>query len=135
MTQKIVDLSDLLSEDKHVKFRKDGATYRLPGDIPAELFLLIQQEAERQQEAVANGEQVSDGAIIAALSEQILELFRYGDPEMEQLPGEVTIPQLLGLIARVYGDEPAPEPGPEGSERPSKAGTRSTTVSQRKKSR
>lgn len=133
MSQKIVDLSDLLAEDKLVKFRADGATYRLPGDLPAELFLAIQQEAERQQAAIDSGEVLSDLHVITALTEQILKLFQYGDPSIEQLPEEITIPQLLGLITRLYGPE-EDEPVVEGGARPSKAGTRNTTRSARSKS-
>jgi hypothetical protein len=133
MAQKISDLSDLLSDDKHVRFRPGGPVYTLPGDIPAELFLEIQLEAERESELIDSGETPDAGHAIVALRERLLELFRYRDPDMDKLPAEVTLPQLLRIVPRLYGGEEPQEATSEA--RPSKAGTRSTTRSGRSKSR
>ena len=132
MAQKITDLSDLLSEDKHVRFRPGGKVYVLPGDIPAELFLEIQMEAERESEQIEQGETPDAGRAIITLRERLLELFQARNPDMDKLPEEITLPQLLQMIARVYGGEEPQETTPD---RPSKGGTRSTTRSSRNASR
>jgi hypothetical protein len=134
MAQKLIDLSDLLAEDKQVRLSQTGPVYTLPGDIPAELFLRIQVEAQRQVDALQAEDMSEMTAATRDLLDQILKLFQYGDPSMTELPGEASLVQLVQLIDRVYGSQS--EAGPvEGGERPSSGGTRSSSSKGRTKSR
>lgn len=135
MPQKITDLSDLISEPKLVRFRKGGKVYELPGDLPADLFLEIQQEADRQKEQADAGEEVDQTAAFALLSDRIVELFRQADPTVDRLPSEITLPQMLQLIVRLYG--PAEDERPERPTKPagSPGGTSSSSSKRRTRSR
>ena len=102
MAQRIIDLDEILGEDKHVRLA--GHTYRLPADIPVDLYLQINRAAQDGTAGeLDNVKRLYDG---------LLELFRYGDPNLEALP--VSMGQLFAAIPRIYGasseDDAAPPP-------------------------
>lgn len=113
MPTKIIDLDIALSEPITVKLA--GKTYKLPGDIPAPLYLTITNLGEQDD--------ADDEAATRQVYEQMLELFRVHQPELTSLP--ISIPQLVLLVPRVYGGW---EPEETAEARPTKrAGTRSTS--------
>lgn len=113
---KIINLDEIVGEDIEVTL--NGETYRLPPDLPVELYLKLQ----RIQAQVEAGN-ADDAEITREMYEEILDLFRYKQPDLESLPLGMT--QASNLITLVYGQsadevqEEAPPP-----KRP--AGTRST---------
>jgi hypothetical protein len=124
MAQRITDLDELLGDPK--KVRLNNVTYTLPPDIPTELFLHINRAAaEGNATDLDNVERLRDG---------LLELFRYGDPKMTELP-PISLAQLFALIPRVYGadDEDDGDAAPPRA-RPTRGGA-STRTRSRTKSR
>jgi hypothetical protein len=121
MPTKIIDLDELASEPKRVRLA--GRVYTLPGDLPVELWLRLQRQAQEEGQ--------SDGEALRFLYEQILELFRFGDPKIKELP--LGMAQLITLIAKVYGDDEA-EPARPTRRTGSRAGTSNTTSKRRPKS-
>lgn len=91
MGQKIINLDELLGEDKYVTAK--GKTYALPPDIDAELFLRINRVSSEGTAGELHN--------IQALHDDLLEMFRYGDAEITKLP--LTMKQLFSTIPRVYG--------------------------------
>jgi hypothetical protein len=89
---KIVDLDAVLGEDKLVSL--GGKTYRLPPDIPVELWLKFTRYS---------GEGLSDEEMITRLYDGVLSLFRYGDPKLKDVP--LSMAQLVQVIGQVYGEE------------------------------
>ncbi len=103
MGTKIIDLSDVLSPDKQVRFTPDGPLYKVPGDIPVELYLRIT--------SLQGAEDGIDHDMVKVLHSELLELFRSCDPDISELPA--TLPQLVLAIPRIYGPE-ADEPDESG---------------------
>lgn len=121
MAQKITDLSDLLPEPREVRFSKDGPTYLLPGDIPAPLLLRIQASEDE-----------TDDAKIRSVYNDILELFRVHQPDLEEV--DATFAQVFALIPRVYlGAEPDPPKPPRS--RGTGAARKTATTGSRTRSR
>lgn len=110
MSSEIVDLDAVVGPPK--KVRLGGQVYVLPGDIPVELYLALNQAA--QAETDGEGDQVE------ILYEQLLDLFRTHQPDLESLPLSMT--QLVQAIPTIYG-------GDEGKSKPTPARARRTTAS------
>ena len=91
MPAKITDLDTLLGEDKQVRVR--GKVYRLPSDIPVELYLRITsfdpEDSERE--------------VIQKLHDALLELFQYGDPKLTVLP--LSVAQTILAVGAIYGEQ------------------------------
>jgi hypothetical protein len=114
--QRIIDLDEAVPEDLGVKV--DGQIYDLPGDIPIPRYL----EIERLVDRLDDPEQ-ADGQGLKRLYEQILDLFRVRQPDLEELP---IGPRRLGaLVVQLYSQAADGDGGEE--ERPTRAGTRSTS--------
>lgn len=108
MAQTITDLSDLLKEPRKVRFEPNGPLYVLPGDLPAELYLRIQ---------IAESAEIT-ADYVKVLADQVLELFRVHQPDLDELP--CSLAQMVALIPRVYNDEePEDPPKPPARQRAS----------------
>lgn len=114
---RIVELWEMLPEPKRVRFEKDGPVYTLPGDLPAELYLRINQASQESDEAIS-------AEYIAALADDLLRLLQVHQPDLDYLPCSLT--QMVALIPRVYTAEPDPPPPPEPQ--PASSGPRHTTA-------
>lgn len=110
MATPIIDLDELLGEDKQVKIR--GVTYRLPPDLPVELYLRVTHAAEKD---------LTDDQMVNLLYDALLELFRYGDPKITELP--LGVAQMVAVIPAVYSPPPVDGEG-KGAERPTRTQTR-----------
>jgi hypothetical protein len=119
--QKIVDLSDVIGPPKKVRFHEDGEVFKVPSDIPAGLYLRLTSMGD---------EELDDDLAAREVYDEVLRLFQVHQPDLEELP--ISLGQLLVVIPRIYGGEPADE---EGGDRPSKGGTRSTSRRKPKRSR
>jgi cell division septation protein DedD len=99
MTQ-ILDLSDLVGPPRRIKLGPNE--YLLPRDLNVELYLRIVGLAEHPEE-------LEENVVVRQLRDEVLELFRVHQPEMQALPPAVSIPVLVQLIGRVYsGAEEVP---------------------------
>ena len=92
MPVEIIDLDKLVGDDKLVTLA--GQQYRLPPDMPVELYLRINRYAN---------EDLSDPQMVESLYQEVLGLFRYGDPDIESLP--LSMSQLVQAIGRIYGED------------------------------
>lgn len=115
----IIDLDALVGPPK--KVRLAGEIYKLPADLPAALFLKISAYADSELSEVEMAED---------LYEELLELFRVHQPDVESLP--IGIAQMVLAIPQIYQGETATS-AEEGGARPSRAGTRSTSRTKRTK--
>ena len=115
----IIDLDALVGPPK--KVRLAGEIYKLPADLPAPLFLKISTYADSE---------LSEAEMAEDLSEELLELFRVHQPDVESLP--IGIAQMVLAVPQIYQGGGAAES--EGGTRPSRAGTRSTRSRKPKKS-
>src|SRR4051812_42740098 len=97
--QEIIDLSDLLVTPKQVRFEPDGELYTLPGDVPAELYLQINQ--------LAGADGNLDPAALKALADEILRLLQVHNPALKSLPCSLT--QMIAVFPRVYGSGNPPK--------------------------
>ena len=87
-----VDLDALAPAPKRT--RLGGKVYRLPGDMPLELFFRIQAFEQR----VNAGE--DETALLSELRDELLALFQVHQPQMKALPpiGVLTLMASLGAI-------------------------------------
>lgn len=115
MAQKIVDLDVVAGDPK--KVRLAGHVYTLPPDLPVELYLRINRFAAESP----------DDDQIAMLYEQVLELFRYKDETVKELP--IGLGSLFTVINTVYGSST------EETDPPTRGGTPSSSPSRTKRSR
>lgn len=114
--QKITDLDVVAGPDKQV--RLGGRVYRLPPDLPVELFLRINQFAE------AGGENASDASMVQTLYGELLSLFQHRDPSVKSLP--IGMNTLVAAIGQIYGDQDESAAGESTPARPTRrAGTKS----------
>lgn len=124
MAQKIIDLDAAVPDSIGVKC--DGEIYELPGDIPIPRFLEIERLVNK-----LNSPEETDAGTLERLYEMVLDLFREGDPDIEELP---IGPHRLGaLVVQLYSS--AADADDEGGQRPTKGGTRSTSKTKTKRSR
>src|SRR5947209_5561058 len=124
MPSTVTDLDEFLSPDKKVKLK--GKVYTLPGDLDAELYLKITGASDRG---------LSEQEFIRDLYDDVLALFRHGDPKIDKLP--LALPQLINLIGAVYGsgDQEGDERRPPRATGSSRSGGRSSTSRSRTRSR
>lgn len=120
MPTTIIDLDEFLGADKQVKLH--GQRYVLPPDLPAELYLKINKFAQSG---------ASEVEMVEALYEEVLNLFRYKQPDLKSLP--ISLSQLVVAIGRIYGDgepeeKPARPPRPKPSGGAARSGTSSRTA-------
>lgn len=101
MATEIIDLDAALPEDKQVRI--SGKVYRLPGDLPVELYLRIQRASKNL------GTDGTD-ASIEDIRDSVLALFQSRDKTIKALPPEVGLAQMVTLITRVYAGEEEPNP-------------------------
>jgi hypothetical protein len=119
----ILDLSVLLGNvPKQVRLSPEGRVYKLPPDCPAELYFLLLQFWGLKEDEVPPEE------LVVALHDQTLELFQVYQPDMERLPAEVSIPVLVQLVGRVYGEQ-------EEDPTPAKGGGKATPGTRKRTSR
>lgn len=98
----IIDLDALVPPDKHVKV--NGKTYTLPGDLPVEMYLRIQQASKNL--ATETDQSIEE------IRKSIIALFQVRDPKVtaEDLAG-MGIEMQTTLLTRVYTTESAdPKP-------------------------
>lgn len=100
MATRIIDLDVLLPEDKHV--RMGGKVYILPGDLPVELYLKV-QEATRVSGEVDTS--------VEDLRAAMIELLQIRNRSITKLPAGMGMAQMVTLITNVYmgGDDAAPK--------------------------
>jgi hypothetical protein len=118
--QRIIDLDAAVPEGIAVKI--NGEKYLLPGDIPVPDYL----EIARLSEKLSTGDEASAEAL-EGLYEQVLDLFRIEQPDLEDLP---IGPERLGTLIMGLYSAAAEEDAPT-SARPTKS--RNGTASTRKK--
>jgi hypothetical protein len=90
----IIDLDAILPRDKEVTLA--GKAYRLPGDLPIELYLKIQRASKDLGDSGAD-------SFLEEVYNEILELFRLRDKTVKTLPLGIT--QMLRVIPLVYASE------------------------------
>lgn len=126
----IVDLDEVVPDGPRVKL--GGVVYELPPDLPVELYLWLLKANDGDPEVINMPEREQTERLYG----EVLELFRYKQPDLERLP--IRLSQLVTLIARVYGpgssdddqvDAPPPRRRPSGATTSSK--TRARTRSRR----
>lgn len=123
-----VDLDALAPPTKRVQL--GDKVYKLPGDMPLELFMRIQAFTQR----VEKGE--DEVTLLVELQEEVLGLFQVHQPTMKKLPA-MGVLQLLGTLGAVYSGggslgEPQAKttPTPRAKKRtPSKPSARSRAIS------
>jgi hypothetical protein len=114
-----VDLDALAPQPKWAKL--DGKRYRVPGDMPLELFMRIQAFEQRAEKGEAEVE------LLAELANELLELLQVYTPTMKKLPpiGVLTLMQTLGAI--YSSSSPPGEPAP-----PNRAARRAAAPSKKR---
>jgi hypothetical protein len=113
MAENDLDLDALAAPPRRVKL--GGKWWKLPGDMPMELFLRTQTYQARTEA----GE--DEGQMLVELKDEITGLFRVHHPSFE-LPAGTGLIQLLKLLGAVYG------PGDAlGEVTPNRAARRSKT--------
>jgi hypothetical protein len=88
-TTRIIDLDKLAAPPIEVLL--DGKKYKLPGDIPMELFLAMKQ-----------GEEAAEGNAIEDMEKQVIALFQIHQPKMTTLPSGLGMTQMFQVIPAVY---------------------------------
>ncbi len=129
MAQRIIDLDAAIPAAIGVQI--DGEIYDLPGDIPIPDLIAL----ERAVADLEDPESTTPATVrMETLYEQVLDLFRVRQPDLEDLP---LGPERLGaLIVGIYtkaADEDDAEAAP-GKAKP-RGGTRSTSKTRSKRSR
>ena len=89
-----IDLDALAPVAKRVKL--GGKIYKLPGDMPLQLFLRIQGFEQR----VEKGE--SENTLLSELQDELLALFQHYQPALKKLP-DIGVLGLLGSLGHIYG--------------------------------
>lgn len=118
-----VDLSTVaVNAPKTVRLTPDGPVYRLPGDIPAPLYLKLRSYDGREDD-------LDDDQAVGEIYAELLSLFKLFQPELETLP--LSIPQLLAAIPLIYGgatveDVRPPQPATPATQTTKKTGAKRT---------
>lgn len=99
----IIDLDAALPPDKQVKLA--GTVYKLPGDLPVELYLRVQRAAQ------AIGTPEAGEEVVEEMVDILERLFRTRYPEW-QLPSDVGLARLITAINQIYVAQPEPDPTP-----------------------
>lgn len=112
----IIDLDAILGDDKQVRLA--GKTYKLPPDIPVALYLKINKFSQEEN---------PDMDLIEMLYRELVKLFQYGDPKLQELPIGVT--QAVQAIQVIYG---APDAEGNGQGPPPTRGGKTSSTRSRK---
>lgn len=112
MATEIIDLDLILGEPVEVKL--GGQVYKLPSDIPTELFLRMAAYEGADNVAV----------LVDEIQDELLALFRVHQPDIKALPGTLT--QMVALVPMVYGGRGSAEAA-DPPKAKAKAGTKSTS--------
>lgn len=90
MPQEIIDLdaSGVIAEPKQVKLH--GVIYKLPGDVPAPLYVQLMGAADRGD----------DPQLSIDVYGEILELFRVYQPTLERLP--LGLNEMTAAVGAIY---------------------------------
>src|SRR4051794_35129170 len=97
------DLDALAPAPKRVRLA--GKIWKLPGDMPMDLFMRTQGYEAR----VAAGE--DEAAMLLELQQEFLDLFKVHQPTLKKLPN-IGIVQLLRALGQIYGGTPPGEATP-----------------------
>jgi hypothetical protein len=98
-----VDLDALAPAPKRV--RLNGKVWKLPGDLPMELFFRFQGYEQR----VEAGE--DEYEIVKEITAEIVALFQVHQPTLKKLP-PLGLKQLVQVIGSVYGGQVPPGEAP-----------------------
>jgi hypothetical protein len=112
---RIIDLDVVAPEDTIVIIA--GVEYLLPGDVPVPHMLAI----ERASRDFFSDEENDNGSLIR-LQDEILDLFRIRQPDLEELP-PLGLAGLIQFVQALYG---APEDEPDPPKPARKGGTPNT---------
>jgi hypothetical protein len=109
-----------------------GETYRLPGDLPAPLYVKLLALRERAQTASAGEAEGATQELNLQLHDELLALFRLHQPDLERLP--LGVNEMVLAVGYIYS--PAARERAEGKAKPAaKPRSRSTrTPASRKRS-
>jgi hypothetical protein len=103
MSEPLVDVDLDALAPRPIRARLGGKTYKLPGDMPLELFFRIQAFEQR----VEKGE--NEMTLLSELRDEILALFQVHQPQMKTLP-DMGVTTLLQALGAIYGGAPAGPP-------------------------
>lgn len=122
MSSEIVDLDAIAPKPKKVKL--GGKTYTLPGDLPVETVLAIEQAEQAEKDGAAPE--------VNLLYKHLLDLFQVHHPEIKKLP--IGMVQLLLAIPTIYfgvggKGKPTRKTQPRGASRGSTSVKRSSSRS------
>ena len=123
MPTEIIDLDLILGEPIEVQL--GGQVYKLPPDIPAELFLKMAAYDGADNVAV----------LVTEIQDELLDLFKVHQPDMQTLPGTLT--QMVALVPMVYGGRgsaEAADPPKAKAKGGTKSGSRKKTTRSRSSS-
>jgi hypothetical protein len=109
-----VDLDALVPRTKTAKL--NGKLYKLPYDMPMELFMRLQDYEGR----AAKGE--DELVMLAEVQDELLKLFQVHSPTMKTLP-PMGVQQLLLSLGAIYGGAVGEAPPPTPPKRPPKRKT------------
>lgn len=132
MSQKIVDLDAALGEPIRVKLK--GTIYKLPPDLPVELWLALGETDEPEEDAPELTPLQKADAMRVEVEElytMILDLFREHQPDLEKLP--IGMGQLVTLIGNVYGEKAKSDQGAAEGKAPRATARRGRQTSSRSK--
>lgn len=115
---RIIDLDEAIPQDIEVVL--NGETYLLPGDIPVP-DMLAMESLTRRFDAEKDAEKL--GEIVGEMNEQVIELFRVRQPDIEDLP--MSAKQLFQVVTAVYmsSDESDENEGGKAAVNPKKPAT------------
>jgi hypothetical protein len=109
-----VDLDALAPKPKRT--RLGGKVYKLPGDMPMELFFEIQAFEAR----TTAGE--DETVLLGELRDKLLSLFQVHQPTLKALP-PMGVVQLLKALGAIYGGAVGEPPAPNRQTRRQKTKT------------
>lgn len=109
-----VDLDALATPPKRVKL--GGKTWKLPGDMPMDLFFKVQAYEQRLD---AGEDQF---AVLAEIKDELLALFQVHQPTTKALPS-MGVLELAQALPRIYASGMAGEPPENRATRRSKKRT------------
>lgn len=116
-----IDLDALAAPPKRAKL--GGKVYKLPGDMPLELFFRVQSFEQR----VENGE--NEVTVLSEIRDELLGLFQVYQPTMKKLP-PMGVLELAQALPRIYAGGAVGEPPPNRETRRQRKRTPSKTSPQ-----
>lgn len=112
-----VDLDALAPSPK--KMRLGGKVWKLPGDMPMELYFRL-QSFDEQIKAGAD-----ETGLLASLRDELLELMQVHQPTLKELPAGIGLRTLIGALPAIYSGATEGEGTPNRATRRSKKKTTS----------